>query len=147
MFIVPWFWIWLVLAAILAVGEMLTASFFLLPFALGAAIAAVAHFLGAPLWLQWAAFIVVSIVALFALRPLAKRLTATAEQGTSGVDRLIGETGLIIEGNTPAGEMRARIDREVWNVACEDAAAMPLAVGTPVRVLRVDGTRLLVEEV
>jgi membrane protein implicated in regulation of membrane protease activity len=140
-----WFWIWLVLAAVLYVGEMLTTTLFLLPFGIGATAAFVSNVLGAELWLQWVVFILVSIITLIALRPLAKRLTARAEQTKSGVDRLIGMTGHIIEGNAPAGEMRARIDREVWNVATETGAQ--LAKDIPVKVLRVDGVHLIVEEV
>jgi membrane protein implicated in regulation of membrane protease activity len=142
---VVWFWIWIVLAAVLYVGEMLTATFFLLPFGVGATAALVASLLGIELWLQWIVFIVVSVIVLIALRPLARRLTAKAEQTKSGVDRLIGVTGLITEGNAPSGEMRARIDREVWNVATE--TGKHLTIDTPVKVLRVDGVHLIVEEV
>lgn len=140
-----WFWIWIILAAVLYVGEMLTTTFFLLPFAIGSTAALVTNLFGGELWLQWLVFVVVSVVALVLLRPLAKRLTMGAEQGKSGVDRLIGMTGLIVEGNAPSGESRARVDREVWNVATEDGAK--LTVDTPVKVLRVDGVHLIVEEV
>jgi membrane protein implicated in regulation of membrane protease activity len=133
-----------VLAAALYVGEMLTMTFFLLPFGIGATVAFVASLLGAPLWLQWVLFIAISIIALIALRPLARRLTAKAEQTKSGVDRLIGMTGHVIEGNAPSGEMRARVAREVWNVATEAGSHLP--VDTPVKVLRVDGVHLIVEE-
>jgi membrane protein implicated in regulation of membrane protease activity len=124
---------------------MLTTTFFLLPFGVGATLAFVANILGLELWLQWVVFVVVSIVALIVLRPLVKRLTANAEQVKSGVDRLIGMTGHIIEGNAPSGENRARVAREVWNVATE--TGNQLAVDTPVKVLRVDGVHLIVEEV
>ncbi|MDR2196765.1 MAG: NfeD family protein [Coriobacteriales bacterium] len=140
---IPWFWIWLVLAAALYVGEMLTASFFLLPFAIGATISLIATPLGAPVWLQWLLFIVISVVALVALRPFARRLTARAEQEKSGVDRLIGMTGEIIEGNAPSGEQRARIARETWNVSVANNVVLP--VGSAVRVVGVDGAHLLVE--
>ena len=144
MYALPWFWIWVVLAALLYVGEMLAASFFLLPFAIGATVSALASFFGADLWLQWLLFVLVSVFALVALRPLAKRLTAKAQPGKSGVDRLIGMTGHIVEGSTPSGEMRARVDREVWNVTLEPTRRLP--VDTPVKVLRVDGVHLVVEE-
>jgi membrane protein implicated in regulation of membrane protease activity len=140
-----WFWIWIILAAALYVGEMLTATLYLLPFGIGATTALIVNFLGVDLWLQWVVFVAVSIIALIALRPIAKRLTAKAEQGKSGVDRLIGMTGRIIEGNAPSGENRARVDREVWNVATESGEH--LSVDTPVKVLRVDGVHLVVEEV
>jgi membrane protein implicated in regulation of membrane protease activity len=140
----PWFWIWVVLAAALYVGEMLTASFFLLPFAIAATVAAVAAFFLAPLWLQWLLFVVLSTIALIAFRPVAKRLTATATPERSGVDRLLGTTGNVIEGTTAAGELRARVGHEIWTVTTEPTRQLP--VGSLVRVLRVDGTHLIVEE-
>ena len=141
----PWFWIWLVAAALLYVGEMLTTTFFLLPFGIGATVALISVLFGAPLWLQWLLFIVVSALSLVFVRPLFKRLTSKAEKVHAGVDRLIGMTGVIIEGNAPSGENRARISREVWNVATETGEL--LAVNTQVRVLRVEGVHLIVEVV
>ena len=140
-----WFWVWLILAALLFVGEMLTTTLFLLPFAIGASIALFANLLGAELWLQWLLFVVVSIVTLVALRPLARRLTAKGGGQKSGVDRLIGKTGVIIAENVPSGESRARVGREIWNVASDSGAE--LAAGANVKVLRVEGTHLIVEEV
>jgi membrane protein implicated in regulation of membrane protease activity len=144
MFALPWFWIWVILAAALYVGEMLTASFFLLPFAIGATIALIANFLGADLWLQWLLFILISVIALIAFRPLAKRLTAKADPEKSGVDRLVGKTGTIVEGLTQAGRMRASVDHEIWTVTTETSQQLP--ENTLVKVLRVEGTHLVVTE-
>ena len=145
MSVIPWFWIWLVAAALLFIGEMLTTTFFLLPFGLGALFALIAEIFGAELWLQWVIFVVVSVLGLVFLRPLFKRLTSRAESVSAGVDRLLGMTGVIIEGNAPSGENRARIAREVWNVATEGGER--LAIDTQVKVLRVDGVHLIVEVV
>ena len=127
----------------LLIGEMLTTTFFLLPFGLGAAVAMVAVLLGAPLWLQWVLFVIASVVGLVFLRPLFKRWTTRADKVKAGVDRLIGMTGVIIQGNAPSGENRARIAREVWNVSTESGEHLP--VDTQVRVLQVDGVHLIVE--
>ncbi len=69
----PWFWIWIVAAAVLFIGEMLSLSFFLLPFAVGAVVAAVISVTGLDLVWQLVAFFAVSIVVLAALRPFARR--------------------------------------------------------------------------
>ncbi len=140
----PWFWIWLILAAALYIGEMITLTFFMLPFGIGATAAFVSVLFGAELWLQWTLFIVVSAVCLFFLRPAFKRLVHKADPAKVGVDRLIGMTGTIIEGNAPSGEMRARVSREVWNVATETGETF--TVDTPIKVLRVDGVHLIVEK-
>lgn len=140
----PWFWIWLVLAAALYIGEMLSLTFFMLPFGIGATVAFVAVLFGAELWLQWTLFIAVSVISLVALRPVYKRLVKRADPAKVGVDRLIGMTGVIIDGNAPSGEMRARVAREVWNVATESRETY--GVDTPIRVLRVEGAHLIIEE-
>ena len=70
-----WRWIWLIAAVVFGIGEMTTAgSFFLLPFALGAGLASILAFAGAGIAFQWAAFVGVSLSALLALRPIARRL-------------------------------------------------------------------------
>ena len=74
----PWV-LWLIAAVILAVGEIVTMGFFLAPFAGGAAVAALLAAVGAGATIELAAFLVVSIVLLAALRPLAR-----AHQRTSG---------------------------------------------------------------
>jgi membrane protein implicated in regulation of membrane protease activity len=139
----PWFWIWLVLAAVLYVSEMLSLTFFLLPFGVGATAAFIACALGAGPWVQWALFVVVSIVALIVVRPILKRMTAKASPEKSGVDRLVGLTGHVIDERSSWGANRARIESEVWNIVTETGGE--LAVDTPVRVLRVDGVHLVVE--
>jgi membrane protein implicated in regulation of membrane protease activity len=137
----PWFWVWIVLAAVLLVGEMLTTSFFMLPFALGAAVAALTEALGGNLIWQWVAFIVISVISLILFRPLAKRITPRNSQ-KSGVDRLIGSIGKVLEGTSLAGEGRARVGTEVWNVVTEDGGVPP--VGSVIEVLAVDGAHLVV---
>jgi membrane protein implicated in regulation of membrane protease activity len=139
----PWFWIWLVLAAALCIGEMFTLSFFLLPFAIGAAVSAIAHILGADLLVQWILFVAVSVLALIALRPVVKRITKNVD-GRTGAERLIGSVGEVIEGDAPQGLVRIRVEREEWNASVEDGSQ--LAIGTPVVVHKIDGTRLIVSE-
>ncbi|MCL1798890.1 MAG: NfeD family protein [Eggerthellaceae bacterium] len=139
----PWFWIWVVLAAALCVGEMLTASFFLLPFAVGAGVAAITYALGGGLVAQWLLFIAVSLVALIALRPLANRISKNSGV-KSGVERLIGSVGEVIDGQAPGGLVRIRVEREEWNAGTE-SGALPV-IGSLVEVVAIEGTRLIVKE-
>ena len=74
----PWV-LWLILAVVLAIGEIATMSFFLAPFAGGAAVAALLAAFDAGTTIEMAAFLVVSIVLLAALRPARPR--APARQG------------------------------------------------------------------
>lgn len=137
-----WFWVWAALAAVLIVGEIFTAGFFLLPFGLGAAAAAVLALVGASLGWQWGVFLALSAVLLLSLRRFADRITHEPPEKV-GVDRLIGKEGVVIdtiESDDSSG--RVRIDREEWRA--DSAENQTLAVGTHVVVERVSGTHLIV---
>jgi len=135
------FWIWVILAAVLLVGELFTASFFLLPFALGAAAAAVVNVFGGNLALQWCVFIVASVAILAVVRPLAKKITSK-ETLKAGVDRLVGMKGIVTESES-GSSIRVRVDREDWNASTEDASLPP--ADTKIEVVSVSGTHLVVK--
>ncbi|MCP3987592.1 MAG: NfeD family protein [Actinomycetia bacterium] len=142
-----WAVIWLALTAGFGVGELLMAgTFFLLPFALGALVAAIVSLLGAPLIVSFPVFLVSSLGAFFGMRPLAKRLEAsTPEVAGIGANRLLGVAGTVIEAITAMdgqGGM-VKIGTEEWKA--DSAAEFGLPVGMTIRVLEVRGTRLVVE--
>jgi len=141
-----WRWVWLGAALAFGLGEMATAgSFFLAPFALGAAGAALVSFLGAPIALGWIVFVGLSAVAFLALRPVARRLDASTRtpQGV-GATRLVGEQGIVLAA-VPAGPDEVglvRLGREEWRAQSMDGTS--IEAGTPITVLEVRGTRVIV---
>jgi membrane protein implicated in regulation of membrane protease activity len=143
-----WRWVWVVAAALFALGEMTTAgSFFLLPFAVGALLAAVLAFLGADVAVEWLAFVAVSAGSFAALRPLARRLDRDEPTDGIGSRRLIGEHGTVLD-DIPGGHHElglARIGREEWRA--ESVDERPIAAGSRVRVVDVRGTRVVVHSV
>jgi len=137
-----WFWIWAVLAVALLAGEIFTAGFFMLPLGLGAAVAAVLALLGIALAWQWVAFVSVSLLAFLFLRRFASKITQKQPIKT-GVDRLLGMTGVVIEAIEPLSTSgKVRVDREVWRA--ENSGGEPVPVGTPIVVDSVGGTHLVV---
>src|SRR5205807_1588801 len=79
-----WQAVWVIFGALFLVMEMRHVRLFFLPMAIGAASAAVLAFAGAPVGVEWASFLIVSIVALVALRPLAHRIAQTSAVLTTG---------------------------------------------------------------
>jgi membrane protein implicated in regulation of membrane protease activity len=140
-----WRWIWLVLAATFALGELAaTGTFFLISFAIGAALACVAAFAGAAVAWQWLLFVGASAVALAVLRPLGRRLDRDVPEHTVGANRWVGRVGVVIS-DIPAGPHDTglvRLEREEWRAEHEGTGTIP--AGTPVLVTRVAGTRLIV---
>jgi membrane protein implicated in regulation of membrane protease activity len=139
-----WQWIWLVTALVLAAGEMTAAgTFFLLPFAIGALVAAVLAFLDVSVAIEWLAFLVVSVGLLAAFRPLARKLDRDHPADGIGAKRLIGETATVLA-DIPAGDDLGliRVHREEWRAESGDDTV--IKAGTKVRVVEVKGTRAVV---
>ncbi len=141
-----WRWIWLAAIVFFSVGELsVPGSFFMLSFAIGAACADVLAFAGAGLSLQWLAFVAVAAAALAVLVPLGRRLDRSTEHAKVGATRMPGRVGTVLSA-IPAGPHETglvRIEREQWRAESADGSAV--AAGALVTVLRVDGTRLIVD--
>ena len=141
-----WRWVWLVAALAFGLGERASAgTFFLAPFALGAAGAALVSFAGAPIALGWLLFVGLSAVSFAALRPVARRLDSTTRNPLGvGATRLVGEQGIVLspvpEGPDELGLVR--IGREEWRAQSLDGSA--IEPHTPVTVVEVRGTRVIV---
>ena len=143
-----WRWVWLVAAATFVVGEIVTgASFFILPFAEGAAVAAVLAFAGASDFWQWLAFVGVSLASFGAVRPLVKRLNQGNNPIGVGADRLIGETGVVVADLDPQAEKlgTVRIGREEWPAQAADGQL--IVSGSSIEVIEIQGTRAIVRTI
>ncbi len=139
-----WRWIWTFLAIGMGVGEMFTAGFFLLPFAIGAAAAAVLAWIavGGPL-AQWLVFFGISAISFAYLRTYVERQDAK-EQPRIGANRWVGANGVVLrEVNAHEGTGMVRIDGEEWRATTDSGLTLP--EGAKVVVQDVRGARLVVE--
>lgn len=139
-----WRWIWLMSMVLLGVGEMAAAgTFFLAPFAVGSAVAALLAFLSVSLGIQWAAFLVVSIAMVLAMRPLARRFEADNQVDGIGANRQIGQSARVTEAVGDAAHPgMVLLGAEKWRA--ETDSGLTLDIGTKVRVTEVRGTRVVV---
>lgn len=88
--------IWLVVAAIMVIAEMLSLGLTSIWFAGGAFVTAILAVVGVPFVPQLVCFAVVSLVLLFVMRPLAKDKFMKDIEKTN-VDSLIGKQGIVTE--------------------------------------------------
>ena len=137
------FWVWVILAAFFIVAEIFTAGFFLLFFGIGAAVAAILAFFDVGVAWQLFVFIVVSFVLFLFSRKIADRVTPASPVKT-GIDRLLDQIGIVVEDIEPMGVRgRVKIAQEEWRAECQ--ADIKIKKGRKVKVLRIEGTRLIVE--
>ena len=136
--------VWILIAAGLAAGEVVTLGFFLAPIALAAVLAAVVALVGAALELQIGAFILGSIASLAIVRPIAKRHLRTPAQIRTGTAALVGSRGVTLE-RVDADGGTVRIGGEVWTARPYDEEAV-IERGARVEVLKIEGATALVSE-
>ncbi|MDE0613875.1 MAG: NfeD family protein [bacterium] len=135
-----WRWLWTCSAVVFSLAEVFTAGFFLLPFAIGAAAAAVLAWVDAHILWQWLVFFVGSAVSFVYLRRFVRRLDHD-EQPRVGANRLIDAQGKVIERvDEDAQTGMVRLGGEEWRAS----AAEIIEVDTRVMVTEIDGTHLVV---
>lgn len=143
-----WAVIWLATAAVFGIGEILIAgSFFLMPFAIGALAAAITSLLGS-IVLSWLVFLVVSVATFFGMRPLARRLELNAPSVAGiGANRLVGAEGTVLAPiPATAGDAgMVKVGTEEWRADTRPGVAV--AAGSKVRIIEIQGTRLVVEPI
>jgi len=146
-----WPWVWLGIAVVFAIIELtvLAGSFVLLPFAVSAFAASLLGFYDVPIEIQWFVFAVGGGVLWILLYRYAKRFAGENElEPGVGADRLIGLEGIVTTAIDPDDtDRRGRVTAhgEIWGAISASGRVLP--VGTHVRVMAVNGTKVVVESI
>ncbi len=137
--------VWLVAACILGIGEMHQGGFYLLPFAVGAALAAVVGLLGVGALLSVVVFLLASGVVFATLRPIARRHRRLPPPIRTGAAALIGRRATVLERiANDEGVGCVRIEGgEVWTARSYDQDEV-IDVGERVEVVEIRGATALV---
>ena len=139
-------WIlWVVAACILGIGEMHTGGLYLLPFAVGAGLAAVVSVLGVGLPLVVLVFVLASALAFGGLRPVARRHRRLPPAIRTGAAALVGHRAMVLERiANDEGVGCVRIDGgEVWTARSFDDDDV-IEAGERVDVVEIRGATALV---
>ena len=139
--------VWIIAAVVLAVGEMLTLSFFLAPFAAGALLAALVSAVGGGLIASWAIFAITSLLLLLVVRPIARAHRRQPAQLRTGTAALVGGKGMVVERVANLEAVGAiRMDNgEVWTARAFDENRT-YDVGERVEVLEIRGATALIHD-
>jgi membrane protein implicated in regulation of membrane protease activity len=136
-----WRWLWTIFAIVMGIGEIFTAGFFLLPFAIGAGAAAILAWANAALIAQWLVFFGVSLFSLAYLRRFISRQDE-GDQPRIGANRWIGLEGIVISDIDPiSGSGMVKVESEEWRAIAPQA----ISSGQKIIVTEVRGARLVVE--
>jgi membrane protein implicated in regulation of membrane protease activity len=139
-------WIlWVVAACVLGLGEMHTGGLYLLPFAVGAGLAAAVSLAGVGTPLALVLFVLASLIVLGALRPIARRHRQLPPAIRTGAAALVGHRAMVLERiANDEGVGCVKIDNgEVWTARSYDDDEV-IDVGRRVEVVEIRGATALV---
>jgi membrane protein implicated in regulation of membrane protease activity len=134
--------IWLIVAAVLGVAELMTTTFALGIIAVGALVAAGVGAMGLGLPFQLLAFVVASAAGLGFVLPLARRHIKQPPLLKTGPAALVGRSARVLEEVTEHGG-RVRIGGEEWSARAYDESLI-IPVGRVVDVMQIEGATALV---
>ena len=136
--------IWLIAAGVLGVGEMHQGAFYLAPFALGAAVAALVSLLGAGAGVSAVVFVAASAIVFATLRPVARRHRQLPPSIRTGAAALVGRPAIVLERiANDEGVGCVRIGGEVWTARSYDDDEV-FDAGERVEVAEIRGATALV---
>ena len=136
--------LWMIVASVLAVGEIFTLSFFLGPIAVAAALAGLAAAVGAAPAAQIVIFTLAAAASLLVLRPIAARHLRTPARLRTGTAALVGERAVVLERVDRDGG-QVKLAGESWSARAfdEDEVIEP---GERVQVMQIEGATALVSD-
>jgi membrane protein implicated in regulation of membrane protease activity len=135
--------VWVIVAAVLGVAEIVTLTAALGLLAVAALAAALAAALGLGLFAQLATFAAVAVAGLVVVRPLvARRLRPRPGQQRFGVAALVGRQAHVVQEVT-GKHGRVRIGGEEWSARSYDETLV-IPPGATVDVIEIEGATALV---
>ena len=137
--------IWLIVAILLIIFEIFSATFGAICFAIGAGFSALFAGLGANVTWQIIIFAVVSLLTFIFLRPVAMRLLEKKSKDVkTNADALVGRKAIVSERIDAAQHTgRVAVDGDDWKAVSEDGSVFEK--GAEVEIVKLDSIILTVK--
>lgn len=139
--------IWLIIAGVCFIAEMITVGFFIFWFGIGALLSLIISLIfPGNIILQATVFIVSSTLLVFLTKPLAKKLTKSDKKLNTNAYSIIDKTGIVIQDINPThGIGQIKICNEKWSAKTSDGSI--IEKGTQIKVKSIDGVKAVVESI
>lgn len=137
--------LWLVAAVIFVLIEAMTLGLSTIWFAGGAVIAAIAALFNVSIITQIVIFLIVSIVLLIFTRPIALKKLKVGKEKTN-VDDIVDQNGVVEDVIRPYEVGQVKVKGLLWSAVSNQEGQL-LEKGERVKVIRVEGVKLIVEKV
>jgi len=138
--------VWLALAAVLGIAELVSLDLVLAMLAAGAVAGGLTALVGAPLVLQLLVAGGTAAMMLVLVRPTAVRRLRTGPELRLGHDKLVGQRGVVTAAIGPQETGRIHIGGETWSASPYDETST-IVPGETVEVLQIRGATALVHPI
>ncbi len=132
--------VWIVVGLVLAALEMVVPGFVIIWFGIAAVVTGILAFVVHNPYVEFGVFIGLSALLLLLSQRIARRITKP-EPEPVGANRFEGVVGRATRDIAPPELGRVKVLGEEWRAEAD----RPVAKGADVKVIRVEGTRLIVE--
>ncbi len=136
--------VWLIVAVVMAIVELLTPTFFVIWFSASAIVTSILSLFIKDLLTQSFIFTIISFILIIFTKQLTQRFLKNSVK--TAVDTLVGKTGVVIDTIKSAYDPgRIKVDGQLWKA--EPLDGNNIEKGEIVKVLVVDGVTLKVEKI
>ena len=138
--------IWLIIAGVCIILEMLTVGFLVFWFAIGALIAMVVSFFIDNVVIQSTIFLISSTILLFATKPFVEKFQKSSPNYKTNSASIEGEKGIVTSNiNNASGKGQVKVHTEVWSAQSLDGNDIPS--GTEITVEKIEGVKAIVKPI
>lgn len=136
-------YIWLILAGIFIIAEIITVGFLIFWLALGSLCAMVTSFFTDNIIIQTTVFVITSTLFIFCTRKFANKLTKKENTITTNAYSIIGKKAKVIKDINPTlGVGQIKVDGQVWSAKPEVEEI--ISQDTEVLILKIEGVKAVV---
>ena len=132
---------WFIAFVILLLIELFTVNLVTIWFAIGAVAAIITSIFTDSVLIQSIVFVVVSVISLLITKPLIKKVKKFEVEPTNS-DRVIGKVGDVTKKIEKNKYGEVKVYGNTWTASSKDV----IEVGERVKVLSIDGVKLIVEK-
>lgn len=139
-------YIWLIMAGIFLIAEIITVGFLIFWLSIGSLLAMITSFFTDNIVIQTAVFVISSTILIFATKPFVKKFATNKNPIKTNVYSIIGKEGLVTEEIDPIKAIgQIKVSGEIWSAISKDNQIIPK--DTKIRVTEIKGVKAIIEPI
>ena len=133
------FYIWLIIIIVLGIIEAMTVNLVSIWFIISGLFALITSFIFDNFLIQFAIFVVLGVLLMITTRDVLEKKLVSKEK--TNLDRIIGMKGVVTEEIDELKIGEVKVDGKAWSAV----STTKLGVGEVVKILKIEGVKLIVE--